>query len=933
MKRKTLIFFTLLLGSLHMLNAQILNVTPIFPTADDTVTIIYDATQGNAELVGISPVYGHIGLITSASTSPTDWKYVQGTWGTADPNVLMTDLGNNKHQIKYHIRTFHGVPQNETVLKMAFVFRNADGSKVGRTAAGSDIFYDVYSANSALLTTFITPTVDQLAVSNGTSIPLSGAASKNCTMTIYDNGAQIAQVTNDNSINHTINATVSGNHLVELVADDGTTIVRDTFQYVVNAPVTTQQIPANTELGVNYINNTTVRLSLYAPNKQFVYVVGDFNNWQLDANYYMKRSTDNATWWLEISNLTPDTEYGFQYIVDNDITIADPYSEKVLDPWNDPWIPSVTYPNLKPYPTGKTTGIVGVMHPGKPAYQWNVSNFQKPAKEELVIYELLVRDFIARHDYETLLDTLDYLENLGINAIEFMPVNEFEGNESWGYNPSFHMALDKYYGSAEKFKMFIDECHSRGIAIILDVVYNHAFSQSPLCQLYWDNANFKPTANNPWLNPDARHPFNVGYDFNHEAQATKDWVDRVMKYWINEFKVDGFRFDLSKGITQTNNPNNVGAWGQYDQSRINLLKRIADVCWAEDPNFYVILEHFSDNSEEKVLSDYGMMLWGNLVHNYNEATMGWLGGSDFGWIDYKNRGWNNPYVVGYMESHDEERLMFKNKQFGNNYQGYNTKDESTALDRMELAAAFFFTIPGPKMLWQFGELGYDISIDDPCRVCNKPILWNYFTETDRRDLYDAYRAIINLRNDHDAFTTNNYNLGIGTGAIKTIRLYHNTMDVAILGNFDVSQQSVNMPFSQQGWWYDYMTGDSINVTGSNMNITLAPGQYHIYTSTKIQNAGQYVSNREVIKQNDFHLNAYPNPAQGFTQIAYHLPQSMDVQVELYNLVGQKVQTLRNEFQSEGDQYIELNTNDLPKGNYLLRLVANGQVSTQKIIVL
>ncbi len=828
MKRKTLILLAFLIGFIPFAQAQILSVTPIFPTADDTVTIIYDASQGNADLLGISPIYAHTGLITSNSTSPTDWKYVQGNWGTADASVLMTDLGNNLHQIKYHIRTFYGVPQNETVQKLAFVFRNTDGSKVGRTAAGSDIFYDVYSTGSPLLTTFITPASNQMAVNSGTNIAISGAASLSSTMTLYDNGSQIAQATNSTSINHTINASTSGNHLVELVATDGTTTAKDTFYYVVNPTVTTQLIPANTELGVNYINSSTVRLSLYAPNKQFVYVTGDFNNWQLDANYYMKRSTDNATWWLEISGLTPNTQYGFQYVVDNDITVADPHSELVLDPWNDQWIPSVTFPNLKPYPTGQTTGIVGVMHPGKPAYNWQVTNFQKPAKEELVVYELLVRDFIARHDYQTLLDTLDYLENLGINAIEFMPVNEFEGNESWGYNPSFHMALDKYYGSPEKFKAFIDECHNRGIAIILDVVYNHAFSQSPLAQLYWDGSNFQPAANNPWLNVSARHPFNVGYDVNHESQATKNWVDRVMKYWINEYKVDGFRFDLSKGFTQTNNPSNVGAWGNYDQSRVDILKRIADVCWAEDPNFYVILEHFSDNSEEKVLADYGMMLWGNLVHSYNEATMGYISGSDFSWINYQNRGWNDPHVMGYMESHDEERLMFKNKQFGNNFNGYNTKTESVALDRMELAAAFFFTIPGPKMMWQFGELGYDISIDDPCRVCNKPILWNYFTQPDRLDLYNAYRAIINLRKDHEVFKTTNYNLGLG-GGVKTIRLYHATMDASVLGNFDMTQQTVTVPFSSTGWWYEYMTGDSINVTGASMPITLAPGEYRIYT--------------------------------------------------------------------------------------------------------
>ena len=125
---------------------------------------------------------------------------------------------------------------------------------------------------------------------------------------------------------------------------------------------------------------------------------------------------------------------------------------------------------------------------------------------------------------------------------------------------------------------------------------------------------------------------------------------------------------------------------------------------------YLILEHFADNSEEIVLSNYGFMLWGNLNYSFNQNTMGYASGSDVSWLSYKTRGWNSPHVVGYMESHDEERLMVKNLAYGNSNGGYNVKDLSTALDRQEAASVIFYGIPGPKMLWQFGELGYDKSI-------------------------------------------------------------------------------------------------------------------------------------------------------------------------------------------------------------------------------
>lgn len=352
--------------------------------------------------------------------------------------------------------------------------------------------------------------------------------------------------------------------------------------------------------GINYIDDNTVVVSLNAPFKDFVYVIGDFNDWMVDEQYFMKRDSIDALhihWWLEIDGLSDTEEYGFQYLVDGEIRVADPYSEKILDPWNDQYISSQVYPGLKPYPSGKTEQAVSTFETAESEYQWQTTGYVRPPKEELVIYELLIRDFIAAHDYNTLIDTLDYLVDLGINAIELMPVNEFEGNSSWGYNPSFHMALDKYYGNKNAFKSFIDTCHSRGIAVILDVVLNHAFGQSPLVRLYNSGDFGPPTTQNPWLNVDATHPFNVGYDFNHESLLTQEFVDRVNAYWLTEYKIDGYRFDLSKGFMQT------GDFYGYNASRIVLLKRMADQIWNVDPETYVILEHLGENTEEKELAE------------------------------------------------------------------------------------------------------------------------------------------------------------------------------------------------------------------------------------------------------------------------------------------------------------------------------------------
>jgi 1,4-alpha-glucan branching enzyme len=175
-----------------------------------------------------------------------------------------------------------------------------------------------------------------------------------------------------------------------------------------------------------------------------------------------------------------------------------------------------------------------------------------------------------------------------------MPVNEFEGNESWGYNPSFYFAADKYYGPAGDLKAFIDACHNRGIAVIIDLVLNHSYGQSPLVQLYFDQGSGKVTADNPWYNVDSPNPvFFWGYDFNHESQATQDFVDRVNRYWLEEFHVDGIRFDFTKGFTNTS-----GDGSAYDPARIAILSRMANEIWSFKEDAYVILEHLAGNQEE-----------------------------------------------------------------------------------------------------------------------------------------------------------------------------------------------------------------------------------------------------------------------------------------------------------------------------------------------
>lgn len=593
-------------------------------------------------------------------------------------------------------------------------------------------------------------------------------------------------------------------------------------------------LPTGAADGVTYINSgTSAIFNIYAPGKTSMAVIGEFNNWAPTA---MTVTPDGNNWWVQIDNLDPNKEYAYQYLADGTLKVADPYCEKVLDPDNDKYIPASVYPNLKAYPAGQT-GIVSVMQANQPTYTWKYPNFTRPDKNKLVIYELHVRDFVGTHSYKTIADTLNYLSNLGVNAVELMPVNEFEGNSSWGYNPSFYFAVDKYYGTKNDLKALIDACHARGMAVILDMVLNHSFGQSPMVQLYFDKNTQKPLSTNPWFNVDPRHPYNVGYDFNHQSAATKYFAKNVMKFYMQQYHIDGYRFDLAKGFTQTLSTDDA-SFAAYDASRVAIWNDYKNfINSIDNNNFYTILEFFGGDREEKELSDNGMMLWNNLNYNFNEATMGYVPTSNFSRLYFSTHtGFTQPdNIISYMESHDEERLMFKNITYGNSSgaNGYNVKTLATALARQEAAAAFLFTAPGPKMVWQFGEVGYDISIDVNGRTGEKPIHWEYNNDPLRHKLYATFAKLIRMKINNPVFATSNITYN-SSGSIKIASLTGaDGTNVVVAGNFDVNSQVATIAFPSAGSWYDYMSGATVNVT-MPFTTTYAPGEYHIYSNKALK---------------------------------------------------------------------------------------------------
>ena len=964
--KKGLLFLSLCFVIKSSFSQRLLSWTPEFPIDNSTLVITVDCSKGNQGLFNFeggnsNNVYVHVGVNTNLSTGPADWKYTKFTWGAADPLAKATPLGGNKYQYTItNIRTFFGVPAGETIKKVNILFRNANGTGSIKQANSdnSDMYIPVYGnteyavrINLPPFEPRFVPWVEPISAGVGGNVSVTGVASANSALTLKLNGVTFGTAPAANTITATANITTSCNQTILLEGNDGSGIKKDSFNFYV-APVTNvAALPAGVQDGINYLaGNTSVTLVLFAPNKTNVVAIGDFSNWQSNCINQMNRTPDGNRYWVTLNGLTPGTIYKFQYLVDGTIKTNDPYTELILDPDNDQYISAATYPGIPAYPTGLTTGLVGTFQTNAPGYVWTSNSYTRPDKKNLVVYELLLRDYLATSNWQTLTDTLNYIKNMGVNAIEVMPFNEFEGNNSWGYNPDFFFAADKAYGTKNNLKKFIDEAHNRGIAVIMDVAFNHTTGLSPLAQLYWDAANSRPAANSPYLNVTATHPFSVFNDFNHESEATKYHVARFIRHWLTQYRLDGFRWDLSKGFTQTNCGTNVSCWNNYDASRVAIWQRYYDSTQVVSAGSINILEHLGNDNEEADLAGRGMLLWGKMTDQYSQNAQGYVSNSDISRSYYKNRtGWTQPHLVSYAESHDEERIMYKNITFGNTGNpSHNVRSSPIALSRTEAMQAFLLMIPGPKMIWQFGEMGYDISIfqcpngtvpqpygNDQCKLDPKPVLWNYLVEIPRKRMYEVVGSLNRLRAlKPNAFQSNNMTGTLGNDLRKSIIINHPELGLVVIGNFEISAQDITVTFPSAGTWYNYLAGGTFAATGSGQTINLQPGEYRVYTNQLIAGGVVTTGITEVINaKNGLGLQLYPNPVNNTGTLKYILPASGKVTIQLMNTTGQQMQTLFSGTKPKGEYQLPVNSlvKSIAAGNYFIKIEQGGKTHFTQFI--
>ena len=238
---------------------------------------------------------------------------------------------------------------------------------------------------------------------------------------------------------------------------------------------------------------------------------------------------------------------------------------------------------------------------------------------------------------------------------------------------------------------------------------------------------------------------------------------------------------------------------------------------------FVILEHFCDSKEEQELSADGLHLWRNMNYAYCQSAMGWSDGSDFSDMYESTPSW-----VGFMESHDEERMAYKQSQWGD---GVLKTDLSTRMKQLEANAAFTLTVPGPKMIWQFGEMGYDVTIEENGRTGRKPLHWEYLDNEYRKALHDTYAKLLKLRNDYPELFSGSATLEgkVGTSDWANGRsLYIKSItgkELVVLGNFTHAETTVTFPAST-GEWTEWKSGEKQEVAST---VKVPAHSFVIYT--------------------------------------------------------------------------------------------------------
>ncbi len=508
--------------------------------------------------------------------------------------------------------------------------------------------------------------------------------------------------------------------------------------------------------------NGKITFNLYAPGKKSVHLTGDFNDWKPDADPMREQ---NGLWSVE-KELSRGA-FAYQFVIDGELAICDPcarYFEK--EPGDGPQ--------------------KAIVKPRQEGYEWKHDGWARPYFSDLVICEMHIADFTPQRDFREAVQRLDYMRGIGVNAIQLMPVFGIHENKGWGYTPTFLFAVNEDFGTPDELRWFIDEAHGRGMAVILDMVLAHTGHNHPFNRMY-------SYENSPWYGTGPAGGNEYGLpQLDYSKPAAREFVKSVLEYWLNEFRVDGFRFDYIKSIGVT--PDGYG---------------IPTLSWAARSarkDAYLIGEHLPEDPALMLSSgmdgawhvrfSYALkaLLCENEMHGYSWDDFEKAAGT----LDPAREGYGERpgAMVNYLESHDEERVMFELKQAG--------FDEETARRKSALGAAILFTAAGVPMLYH----GQTFGQDTPRNMDHDYISWEALEQPGGRGLEEHYRKLARLRRENGALKSPHIAIDAVFPEQKTI-VYHRWDEaggeVIVAANFSSGQQHIDMPVPSPGKWKEFFS--------------------------------------------------------------------------------------------------------------------------------
>ncbi|GBE95597.1 alpha-amylase family glycosyl hydrolase [Nostoc cycadae] len=545
-----------------------------------------------------------------------------------------------------------------------------------------------------------------------------------------------------------------------------------------------------------------IEFTLFAPYNKGAALIGSFSDWQ---EIPMEKGEDG---YFRTTVELEDGVYQYKFRVqskswffeaDQWVEVTDPYATDIDELG------------------GKDNSVIRIKDGQKivDTYVWHHDDKSLPADHELVIYELHVGDFsggeddpYARGKYKHVIEKLDYLSDLGINAIELLPVKEYPGDYSWGYNPRYFFATESSYGSTEGLKQLIDECHSRGIRVIMDGIYNHSESSSPLTQIdhdYWyHHAPRDP--DNSW-GPEFNYEF---YDENLETYPARKFIGDTVRFWVQEYHIDGIRYDAARQIAN------------YDF--MHWIVQEAKKTAGAKP-FYNVAEHIPETTS---ITNIDGPMDGCWHDSFMHTVTAHICGDRFDLenlkdvIDPKRQGFMGATnVVNYLTNHDHNRVMV---ELGNR----NIFDEE-AFRRIKLGVAILMTAVGVPLVW----MGQEFGEYKPKTQESSKIDWTLLGNDLNRSLFDYYKGLIHLRKNSHALYTENIDF-IHENAEAKVVAYSRWNDegsrVVVVTNFSENflggYHVPNFPCS--GTWHEWTANYDVEAGDDGIITDLGPYEAKVF---------------------------------------------------------------------------------------------------------